>query len=98
MNQRMQPASLTKLMTLYITEQALAQGQIQLTDKVRVSNNAWRRGGSRMFLKLGSLVPVSELIQGIIVASGNDACTAIAEYIAGNETGLYLRQSTARGR
>lgn len=85
MNKEVPPASLTKLMTLYITEQALAQGQIQLTDKVRVSKNAWKRGGSRMFLKLGAQVPVQELIEGVIVASGNDACTALAEYIAGNE-------------
>lgn len=84
-DKRMQPASLTKLMTLYITEQALNQGQIQLTDKVRIGENAWRRGGSRMFLKLNSLVPVEKLIEGVIVASGNDACTALAEYIAGNE-------------
>lgn len=98
MNQRMQPASLTKLMTLYITEQALAQGQIQLTDEVHISKNAWRRGGSRMFLKLGSTVPVSQLMEGVIVASGNDACTALAEYIAGNEENFakLMNQTAAR--
>lgn len=98
MDQKMPPASLTKLMTLYITLQALAQGQIQLDDKVRISENAWRRGGSRMFVKLGSLVPVQDLIEGVIVASGNDACTALAEYIAGNETNFaqLMNQTAAR--
>ena len=85
MNKRLAPASTTKLMTLYITEQALAQGQIDLNDKVRVSKIAWSRRGSRMFLKLGALVSVQRLIEGVIIASGNDACTALAEYIAGNE-------------
>lgn len=98
MDQKMPPASLTKLMTLYITLQALAQGQIQLDDKVRISENAWRRGGSRMFVKLGSLVPVQKLIEGVIIASGNDACTALAEYIAGNETNFaqLMNQTAAR--
>ncbi len=97
MNEKMPPASLTKLMTLYITEQALAQGQIQLTDQVRVSKTAWQRGGSRMFLKLGAEVPVQKLIEGVIVASGNDACTALAEYIAGNETSFAsLMNQTAQ--
>lgn len=98
MDTHMPPASLTKLMTLYITEQALAQGQIQLTDKVRISKIAWKRGGSRMFLKLGALVPVQKLIQGVIVASGNDACTALAEYIAGNEKSFaeLMNQTAAR--
>lgn len=98
MNKKMPPASLTKLMTLYITLQALAQGQIQLDDKVRISENAWRRGGSRMFVKLGTLVPVQDLIEGVIVASGNDACTALAEYIAGSETNFaqMMNQTAAR--
>ena len=86
MNKIMPPASLTKLMTLYVASKAIANGQINLTDKVRVSKDAWKRGGSRMFLKLGSWVPVRDLIEGIIVASGNDACVSLAEYIAGDET------------
>lgn len=85
MNQRLQPASLTKLMTLYIAFQALKSGQIHLDNKATVSVKAWRTGGSRMFLKERSEVPVSLLIQGIIVASGNDACVTIAQYIAGTE-------------
>lgn len=85
-NQRMAPASLTKLMTLYVTSQAIAQGQIGLDSQVRVSKKAWRTGGSRMFLKVNSHVSVRDLIAGIIVASGNDACVALSQYIGGNET------------
>lgn len=79
------PASLTKLMTLYLTFNALANGQIHLDDKVPVSNKAWQTGGSRMFIKAGDTVTVRDLIQGIIVDSGNDACVAMAEYIGGSE-------------
>nr|MCH9744684.1 serine hydrolase [Gammaproteobacteria bacterium] len=86
MHEKMAPASLTKLMTLYVTFQALAQGQVKLSDSVRISKNAWQRGGSRMFLKLGSHVPLQDLIRGIITASGNDACVATAEFIAGKES------------
>ncbi len=96
-NQRMQPASLTKLMTLYVTFGALKEGQIHLNDKVYISTKAWHTGGSRMFLKQGSRVSVQQLIQGIIVASGNDACVAIAEFIAGNEkTFTELMNQTAK--
>lgn len=97
MHKRMPPASLTKLMTLYVTSQALKQGQIALTDKVRISAKAWRTGGSRMFLKAGSEVPVHNLIQGIIVASGNDACVALSQYVGGNEaTFVDMMNQTAQ--
>jgi len=86
MHQQMQPASLTKLMTLYLTFNALKNGQIHLTDEVRVSKKAWQTGGSRMFIKEGSLVTVQNLIDGIIVASGNDACVALSQYVGGNES------------
>ena len=85
MNQHLQPASLTKLMTLYLTFQALRDEQIHLDNRVAVSFNAWGVGGSRMFLKENSYVPIDSLIKGIIVASGNDACVTIAQYIAGTE-------------
>lgn len=84
-NKRLPPASLTKMMTLYLATGALQNGQINLDDKVRISKKAWSQSGSRMFIKEGSLVPVEDLLQGIIVASGNDSCVALAEYIAGNE-------------
>jgi serine-type D-Ala-D-Ala carboxypeptidase (penicillin-binding protein 5/6) len=97
MNVIMQPASLTKMMTLYITFEALKAGQIHLTGEARVSKKAWGTGGSRMFLKLGSKVPVQKLIEGIIVDSGNDACTALAQFVGGNEaTFVQLMNATAK--
>ncbi|OGT94414.1 MAG: serine-type D-Ala-D-Ala carboxypeptidase [Gammaproteobacteria bacterium RIFOXYB2_FULL_38_6] len=97
MDQRMQPASLTKLMTLYIVANALKNGQIHLDDKVRISAKAWKTGGSKMFVKVGTFVTVQELIQGVIVDSGNDACTALAEYIAGtNDAFAQIMNQTAQ--
>jgi D-alanyl-D-alanine carboxypeptidase (penicillin-binding protein 5/6) len=84
-DKRMPPASLTKLMTLYISAAALQNGQINLDDKVRISKQAWQTGGSRMFVKANSLVPVKLLLEGIIVASGNDATLAMAQYIGGTQ-------------
>ncbi len=82
---RMAPASLTKLMTMYVISNALKAGTIHLDDKVRISEKAWRTGGSRMFLKVNDEVPVRNLLQGIVVASGNDASVAMAEYLGGTE-------------
>lgn len=82
---RMEPASLTKLMSLYIISTALKNGSIHLDDKVRISTKAWKTGGSRMFVKVNDEVPVRDLIQGIAIASGNDASVAMAEYVAGTE-------------
>lgn len=83
--QRMEPASLTKLMSTYIVFSTLQNNTINLEDEVRVSETAWRAEGSRMFIKQGDRVKVSDLIQGDIVASGNDATIALSEYIAGSE-------------
>lgn len=85
---RLPPASLTKVMTLYVVSKALANNQIHLEDLVRVSNNAWKIGGSRMFVKEGQMVPIEDLLKGIIVDSGNDACVAIAEHLGGSEEGF----------
>lgn len=82
---RMPPASLTKLMSLYIISEAIKTGQIHMDDKVRISTKAWKTEGSRMFVKVGDEVPVKDLLQGIIVASGNDATVALAEHVAGTE-------------
>lgn len=84
-NERMPPASLTKLMSLYIISNAIKSGQIKLDDKVHISAKAWKTEGSRMFVKAGDEVLVSDLLQGIIVASGNDATVAMAEHVAGTE-------------
>jgi D-alanyl-D-alanine carboxypeptidase (penicillin-binding protein 5/6) len=82
---RLAPASLTKLMTMYVVSNALKNGTIHLDDKVRISKKAWQTGGSRMFVKVNDEVPVRDLIQGIVVASGNDAAVAMAEFVAGSE-------------
>ncbi|WP_318510693.1 D-alanyl-D-alanine carboxypeptidase family protein [Photobacterium leiognathi] len=85
-NMRMAPASTTKLMLMYIVEQKLADGVISLDSKVQVPEVAWRTGGSRMFLKPGSYVSVKDLIQGVIVESGNDAAVTLANYVAGSQS------------
>lgn len=87
-NVHMAPASLTKLMTMYVISSALRNGTIHLDDKVRISTKAWQTGGSRMFVKVNDEVPIRDLLQGIVVASGNDASVAMAEYIAGTEEGF----------
>jgi len=84
-NERVEPASLTKLMTAYITFAALGRKTLQLDQVVPVSERAWRAEGSRMFIEPRKPVKVSELIRGMIVQSGNDACIALAEAIAGSE-------------
>jgi D-alanyl-D-alanine carboxypeptidase (penicillin-binding protein 5/6) len=84
-SQKLDPASITKLMTAYAAFRALAEGQIKLDDEVPVSENAWRTPGSRMFIEVNTRVSVEELLQGMIVQSGNDASVALAEYIAGRE-------------
>lgn len=84
-DQRLDPASLTKLMTVYIAFHELKAGHLSMETPVRVSEKAWRAEGSRMFIEVGSKVTIGELLQGIIVQSGNDASIAIAEHIAGSE-------------
>jgi len=85
-DERNDPASITKLMTAYIVYKALAQGSIELTDQVLVSEKAWRAPGSRMFIEVGTHVSIEQLLQGLIVQSGNDASIALAEHIAGSES------------
>lgn len=89
-NQKLAPASLTKLMTLYITYQHLQDGRISLDDKVLISKKAWRTGGARMFIQAGTKVTVDDLIHGSAIDSGNDACVALAEYIAGSEKSFVV--------
>lgn len=78
------PASLTKVMTLYLAFRALQQGRIHLPDQVYISRDAWRTGGSRMFVQVGTRVSLEDLINGIAIDSGNDACVAVAEYLSGS--------------
>lgn len=91
------PASLTKMMTAYLAEMELAAGNINLDDKVLVSEKAWSLGGSTMFIEVGERVSVEDLLKGIIIVSGNDASVAMAEYIAGSEDAFaQLMTSTAQ--
>jgi D-alanyl-D-alanine carboxypeptidase (penicillin-binding protein 5/6) len=83
--ERVEPASLTKLMTAYLTFAALRQGTLKADQTLPVSERAWRAEGSRMFIQPNVPVAVNDLIRGMIVQSGNDACIALAEAIAGSE-------------
>jgi D-alanyl-D-alanine carboxypeptidase (penicillin-binding protein 5/6) len=84
-DERIEPASLTKIMTGYVVYQALREKKISLEQQVNVSERAWRAPGSRMFIQPRRPVTVDELIRGMVVQSGNDACIALAEAVAGNE-------------
>jgi serine-type D-Ala-D-Ala carboxypeptidase (penicillin-binding protein 5/6) len=84
----MGPSSMTKLMTAYLVYGALKGGKLRLTDELPVSERAWRMGGSKMFVQIGTTVKVEDLIRGMIVQSGNDACIVLAEAIAGSEEGF----------
>ncbi len=88
MNTKLSPASLTKMMTSYVIGQELARGNISLQDNVVVSKNAWAKNypdSSKMFIEVGTTVKVEDLNRGIIIQSGNDACVAMAEHVAGSE-------------
>jgi D-alanyl-D-alanine carboxypeptidase (penicillin-binding protein 5/6) len=85
-NERLDPASITKLMTAYAVFRNVKNKRIGLEDPVTISETAWRTGGSRSFIDLGSQVPVSVLLQGMIIQSGNDASVALAEHVAGSES------------
>ena len=90
-DERLPPASLTKLMTAYIATLEIKKGQISESDMVTVSEKAWRTGGSRMFIQVNTRVSVDDLLHGIIIQSGNDASVAMAEHIA-----LALRAAGGR--
>jgi len=83
--QRLEPASLTKIMTAYAVLRELKAGNIQLGDKVLISKKAWRTPGSRMFIEVDKEVSVEQLLKGMIIQSGNDASVALAEHIGGSE-------------
>lgn len=82
---RLPQASLTKIMTVYIVAMALADGTIALDDEVLVSEKAWRTGGSKMFIEVNKKISVDDLLNGVIIQSGNDASIALAEYLSGTE-------------
>ena len=82
----MSPSSMSKLMTVYYIFKKINDGEILLTDKFKVSKKAWKKGGSKMFLNVNSYVTIEDLLRGIIVQSGNDACITIAEGFSGTES------------
>ncbi len=84
-HQRVEPASLTKLMTAYIVFKELKSGSLRLDEEVLISEKAWRTGGSKMFIEVNKRVKVEDLLKGMIVQSGNDASVALAEHVAGSE-------------
>ncbi len=81
----MSPSSMSKIMTIYYVFKKLNDGELQLDDKFKVSRKAWKKGGSKMFINVNDEVTLEDLIRGIIVQSGNDACIAVAEGISGSE-------------
>lgn len=95
---RIEPASLTKMMSSYVIEHELKLGNISMMDEVKISEKAWKMPGSRMFIEVNTRVSVEKLIKGIIIQSGNDATVAMAEHIAGTEAAFvslmneYARQ------
>ena len=93
----MPPASMSKLMTVFMVFDHLKKGYLNLDDTFLVSEKAWRKGGSKMFVKVGDRIKVSDLLRGIIVQSGNDACIVVAEGISGSED-AFAEVMTRRGR
>ncbi len=84
-DERLPPASLTKMMTAYIVERELDENRLSMDEMVPISVKAWKTGGSRMFVQEGSRVSVEDLLKGVIIQSGNDASVALAEHVAGSE-------------
>lgn len=84
-DEKMHPSSMTKLMTVYLVFERLKEGSLKLSDMLTVSEKAWRTQGSKTFVDIGGKLSVEDLIQGIIVQSGNDACVVVAEGLAGSE-------------
>ena len=92
------PASFAKMLTLYVVFDLIENGQAALADEVFISEKAWRTGGSKMFVREGERVPLEELIKGIAVVSGNDACVAVAEHFSGSEQAFVnvMNETAAR--
>ena len=89
-NEKRSPASLTKLMTSYVVFKRLKEEFITLDDEVKISEKAWRTGGSKSFIEVGKMIKLEDLLKGMIVQSGNDASVALAEHVAGSEGTFVL--------
>jgi len=96
-DERMFPASMTKMMTAHLLFERLRDGSLSLEDRLPVSEKAWRKGGSKMFVEVGKTVKVEDLIRGIVVQSGNDATIVVAEGLAGSEQ-AFADQMNERAR
>ncbi|MGA8258751.1 MAG: D-alanyl-D-alanine carboxypeptidase family protein [Arenicellales bacterium] len=92
-DEKIEPASLTKIMTAYVVFDELKKGTVKLDDKVHVSKKAWKTGGSRMFIEVNTDVTVENLLKGLIIQSGNDAAVALAEHVAGTEDAFVARMN-----
>ncbi|NOU23127.1 MAG: D-alanyl-D-alanine carboxypeptidase [Methyloglobulus sp.] len=95
---KLAPASLTKILTVYVVFKEIKNGHLKLEDKVTISQNAWKTSGSRMFVQVNDQVKVEDLLKGVIIQSGNDASVALAEHVAGNEATFaeLMNQHAAR--
>lgn len=95
---KLAPASLTKILTVYVVFKEIKNGHLKLADKVTISQNAWKTSGSKMFVKVNDQVEVQDLLKGVIIQSGNDASVALAEHVAGNEATFaeLMNQHAAR--
>ena len=89
-NERRSPASLTKIMTSYVVFKRLKEDFISLDDEVKISEKAWKTGGSRSFIEVGKMINLEDLLKGMIIQSGNDASVALAEHVAGSEGTFVL--------
>ncbi|PWQ96999.1 D-alanyl-D-alanine carboxypeptidase family protein [Leucothrix arctica] len=96
-DKRIEPASITKLMTAYVLYQELEKGNIKVEDRVLVSEKAWKMEGSRMFLEAGKKVPLERMINGLIIQSGNDAAVALSEHTSGSEEN-FVRKMNANAQ
>jgi serine-type D-Ala-D-Ala carboxypeptidase (penicillin-binding protein 5/6) len=96
-NAPMPPASMSKLMTVYMVFERIKKGSLNLDDTFLVSEKAWKKGGSKMFVKVGDRIKISDLLRGIIVQSGNDACIVVAEGLGGTEE-AFAEMMTRRGK
>ena len=96
-DERMPPSSMSKIMTMYMVFEALREGRLKLDDTMPVSQRAWKMGGSKMYVELNNSIKIDDLIKGVIVQSGNDACIVLAEGLAGSEE-EFSRRATAKAR
>ena len=93
----MPPASMSKIMTTYLVFERLQDGRLSLDDELLVSEKAWRKGGSKMYVEVGKMARVEDLLRGVIVQSGNDACIVLAEGLSGTEE-AFAEEMTRKGR